>query len=105
MIEYYFLMLFVWTLFFLGIKLLKDYTTTTISSLLIMALGIYGFFISLGINPLAQAISLGNIALGFYWVIKSSLQLNKEWEENLIIKTRKWLLKRKNKNLMKLKNQ
>lgn len=101
MIEIYFFIVLIWTLFILSLKVLKDFTSTVVFSLLIMSIGVYGILGALGTSDMIRAISIAHIGLGLYWVIKCSLQLNKEWEDIFL---KKLYLKR-NQNQKKKMNQ
>jgi hypothetical protein len=79
MIEAYFFIVLIWSLFFLGLKLLKDYPFTVLISLLIMTIGFYGLEGGLGqITTLIQAVCIVHIFIGLWLVIKSSIKVVKD---------------------------
>lgn len=101
MIENYFFIVLIWGLFFLIFKLLKDYTLTVLFSFLIMFIGVFGLSGGLGNNYLIQGISIIHLFAGLYLIVKSSIKLVEETEEdNFGRKLGEWL-----KNLKKSKNQ
>jgi len=76
MIEWLFI-LFAWSLFIIG-RVFKDYPLTAVSGIMIMVTGVY----SLSIFPtdnLLFTIPLVSIGMGFYILIRSSLDNIEPW--------------------------
>jgi uncharacterized membrane protein YhaH (DUF805 family) len=98
MIALFFIAL-IWIVFFLGIKLLKDFATTIISCLIIMTIGVYGLTGGIGSSEdlLIQAISIFHLFIGFYWILRSSIELNKERWQQINWRKMKWQKKKKQK--------
>jgi hypothetical protein len=80
MYVFYFLLIVAWVILILGYKLLKDFTTTVLGSILLIIWGIFG--LTEGFNGwnnlISQGFSIIHIGLGLYWTVKSSIKLSRD---------------------------
>lgn len=94
MISIYFLiffLLFSWTLFVIGLKSLKDFAMCVISCFMIMIAGIYFIINFYDLQDLIlTSIGVTQILLGFYWIIRCSVELNNPKYEPFNIFKSKW---------------
>lgn len=77
MIEFILVLFLAWAILFIGFYK-KDYGITCISGLFIMVLGIFAISIPFEVNNLGIGIGLIHIGLGFYIVIRSSIEILKK---------------------------
>jgi len=73
MFEIYFFIVFAWILLIVGKQIMKDYAMTTISSFMIMTIGIC--IIQTG-TLLMFAVGVCQLAMGFYFLIRSSIEIS-----------------------------
>jgi hypothetical protein len=95
---YIFFFLFTWVLFITSLKLLKDFTTCIVCGLLMMILGVYLLINVININDLLlTSFSVITMLLGFYWVVRCSIELNHDRYEPVNLFKAKWKRKEEKK--------
>ena len=95
MFEIYFFTILAWVLLIVGLKLLKDYAITTISSFMLMSIGICMILLN---GLLMFSVGTCHIALGFYFLIRSSVEINKEPMSRIRLNFKKQNGKENNRN-------
>ena len=94
---WYFIILF-WGLLIFG-RLKKDIALVGIGGFLLMILGVYGFISFNTSNLLYFSFSITHFFLGFYFIVRSSIEINKEdWNIPRWGGLKQWLKRKKNKN-------
>jgi len=77
LLEYISLLFLVYFILFIGFYR-KDYGIVCIDGFFIVILGIYAFSVPFGINNLGTCIGLIHLGMGFYVIIRSSIEILKK---------------------------